>query len=160
MADNDNVISVLNNLIETCKDGQNGFQTAAEGVKRSDLKTLFGQYSQQRAQFAGELQNEVLRLGGDPAETGSVAATLHRGWINIKSAVTGEDENAVIAECERGEDSAVANYKDALADENLPSDIRSIVERQSAQVKEAHDRIRNLERATDTTGGSANTARA
>jgi uncharacterized protein (TIGR02284 family) len=159
MADNDNVISVLNNLIETCKDGQNGFQTAAEGVKHSDLKTLFGQYAQQRAQFAGELQAEVLRLGGDPTQTGSVAATLHRGWMNIKSAVTGEDENAVLAEAERGEDSAVANYKDALADQNLPADIRSIVERQSAQVKEAHDRIRNLERATDA-GGSANTANA
>jgi uncharacterized protein (TIGR02284 family) len=159
MADNDNVISVLNNLIETCKDGQNGFQTAAEGVKRSDLKTLFGQYSQQRAQFAGELQAEVLRLGGDPEKTGSVAATLHRGWMNIKSAVTGEDENAVLAEAERGEDSAVANYKDALADQNLPADIRSIVERQSAQVKEAHDRIRNLERATDA-GGTTNTASA
>ena len=159
MADNDNVISVLNNLIETCKDGQNGFQTAAEGVKRSDLKTLFGQYSQQRAKFAGELQAEVLRLGGDPTETGSVAATLHRGWIDIKSAVTGQDENAVITECERGEDSAVANYKDALADANLPADIRAIVERQAAQVKEAHDRIRNLERATDT-GGTTNKASA
>ncbi len=99
------------------------------------------------------------RLGGDPTQTGSVAATLHRGWINIKSAVTGEDENAVIAECERGEDSAVANYKDALADGNLPADIRSIVERQSAQIKEAHDRIRNLERATET-GGSTNTTSA
>ncbi len=160
MADNDNVISVLNNLIETCKDGQTGFQTAAEGVKRSDLKTLFGQYSQQRAKFAGELQNEVLRLGGDPTQTGSVAATLHRGWINIKSAVTGSDENAVIAECERGEDSAVANYKDALADQKLPADVRSIVERQAAQVKESHDRIRNLERATETGGGGATTAKA
>jgi uncharacterized protein (TIGR02284 family) len=159
MADNDNVISVLNNLIETCKDGQNGFQTAAEGVKRSDLKSLFYQYAQQRAQFAGELQNEVLRLGGDPAKTGSVAATLHRGWINIKSAVTGEDENAVISECERGEDSAVANYQDALNDQNLPTDVRSIVERQFAQVKEAHDRVRSLERATGT-GGSASTASA
>jgi uncharacterized protein (TIGR02284 family) len=159
MADNDNVISVLNNLIETCKDGQNGFQTAAEGVKRSDLKSLFYQYAQQRAQFAGELQNEVLRLGGDPAKAGSVAATLHRGWINIKSAVTGEDENAVISECERGEDSAVANYQDALNDQNLPTDVRSIVERQFAQVKEAHDRVRSLERATST-GGSASTASA
>ena len=156
MADNDNVISVLNNLIETCKDGQNGFQTAAEGVTRSDVKSLFYQYSQQRAQFAGELQNEVLRLGGDPTETGSVAATLHRGWIDIKSAVTGADENAVLAECERGEDSAVSNYKDALADANLPSDVRAIIERQYAQVRESHDRIRNLERATET--GGANTA--
>ncbi|HKP72604.1 MAG TPA: PA2169 family four-helix-bundle protein [Pyrinomonadaceae bacterium] len=159
MADNDNVISVLNNLIETCKDGQNGFQTAAEGVKRSDLKSLFYQYSQQRAQFAGELQDEVRRLGGDPAKAGSVAATLHRGWINIKSAVTGEDENAVLAECERGEDSAVANYQDALNDQNLPTDVRAVVERQFAQVKEAHDRVRSLERATDT-GGSASTASA
>ena len=158
MADSDNVISVLNNLIETCKDGQNGFQTAAEGIKRSDIKSLFYQYSQQRAQFAGELQNEVGRLGGDPAQTGSVAATLHRGWINIKSAVTGEDENAVLAECERGEDSAVSNYKDALADANLPADVRAIVERQYAQVQEAHDRIRNLERATETGGGTTHTA--
>ena len=154
MADNDNVISVLNNLIETCKDGQNGFQTAAEGIKRSDIKSLFYQYSQQRAQFAGELQNEVRRLGGDPEQTGSVAATLHRGWINIKSAVTGEDENAVLAECERGEDSAVSNYKDALQDANLPSDVRMVVERQYAQVQEAHDRIRNLERATDASGNT------
>lgn len=145
--DNDDVISTLNNLIETCKDGQNGFQTAAEGVKNSELKTLFHTYSQQRAQFAGEMQGEVRRLGGDPEKTGSIAATLHRGWIDIKSAVTGEDENAVIAECERGEDSAVKNYQDAI-NAGLPGDVRSIVERQYTQVKEAHDRIRALERAT------------
>jgi uncharacterized protein (TIGR02284 family) len=94
----------------------------------------------------------VTRLGGDPENTGSVAATLHRGWINIKSAVTGADENAVIAECERGEDSAVSNYQDALNDQNLPADIRSIVERQYTQIKDAHDRVRALERATDTGG--------
>ena len=145
--DYDNAISTLNNLIETCKDGQNGFQTAAEGVKNSELKTLFGTYSHQRAQFAGELQNEVRRLGGDPEKTGSVAATLHRGWINIKSTVTGEDEGAVIAECERGEDSAVKNYKEALS-EDLPGDLKAIVEKQYAQVQEAHDRIRSLEKAS------------
>ncbi|HEV2912814.1 MAG TPA: PA2169 family four-helix-bundle protein [Pyrinomonadaceae bacterium] len=146
--DTENVVSTLNNLIETCKDGQNGFQTAAEGVRNGDLKTLFHTYSQQRAQFAVELQTEVRRLGGDPEKTGSLAATLHRGWIDIKSAITGEDENAVISECERGEDSAVRNYQDALADERLPADIRSIVQRQFAEIKEAHDRIRSLERAT------------
>ncbi len=147
--DNDDVISTLNNLIETCKDGQNGFQTASEGVKNSELKTLFLGYSQQRAQFAGELQAEVRRLGGDPEDTGSVAASLHRGWIDIKSAVTGEDEGAVIAECERGEDSAVRNYKDAL-EQNLPENIRSIVQSQYTQVQEAHDRVRSLERASST----------
>jgi uncharacterized protein (TIGR02284 family) len=145
--DNDNTIATLNNLIETCRDGQQGFEAAAEGVKNGELKKLFETYSQQRRQFAGELQGEVRRLGGDPERTGSLAATLHRGWINIKSAVTGEDEAAVISECERGEDSAVKNYQDALNYEQLPADLRSIVERQLTQVREAHDRIRSLEKA-------------
>jgi uncharacterized protein (TIGR02284 family) len=145
--DNDNVISTLNNLIETCKDGENGFRTAADGVKNSELKTLFLTYSQQRAQFAAELQAEVRNLGGDPEDTGSIAAGLHRGWINIKSTVTGEDEGAVISECERGEDSAVKNYKEAL-NEDLPANLQSIVQRQLTEVKEAHDRIRALEKAT------------
>jgi uncharacterized protein (TIGR02284 family) len=149
MATNDDVISTLNNLIETCKDGQNGFQTAADGVKNSELKTLFNTYAKQRAQFAGDLQSEVRRLGGDPEKSGSVAATLHRGWINIKSTVTGEDESAVLAECERGEDSAVSNYQDALA-ANLPANVRDVVQRQFTQIKEAHDRIRSLEQASGT----------
>ena len=150
---NDNVISALNNLIETCKDGEQGFRTAADGVKSPDLRTLFLTYSQQRAQFAAELQNEVRHLGGDPEERGSVAASLHRGWINIKSTVTGEDEGAVISECERGEDSAVRNYQAAL-NEDLPGNLRSTVERQYAQVKEAHDRIRGLERADERADGA------
>src|SRR3954453_10856808 len=83
--DNDAVISTLNGLIETCKDGQNGFKEAAEGVEPSDLKSLFYEVSQQRSQFAGELQSLVQSLGGAPENTGSVAAALHRGWINIKS---------------------------------------------------------------------------
>jgi uncharacterized protein (TIGR02284 family) len=144
--DNDEVIATLNNLVETCKDGQNGFRTAAEGIKNSELITLFNTYSQQRAQFAAELQSEVRRLGGEPEETGSTAAVVHRGWINIKSAVTGEDEAAVISECERGEDSAVEAYEEAL-ETDLPNDVKVIVSRQFSQVKEAHDRIRSLERA-------------
>jgi uncharacterized protein (TIGR02284 family) len=146
--DRDNTIATLNNLIETCRDGQEGFEAAAEGVTNGELKMLFETYSEQRRHFAGELQGEVRRLGGDPEQTGSLAATLHRGWINIKSAATGEDEAAVISECERGEDSAVKNYQDALNDEQVPADLRSIIERQLAQVREAHDRIRALEKAT------------
>ena len=147
MASNDEVISTLNGLIETCRDGQNGFKAAAEGVQNSELKSLFYTYSQQRAQFVGQLQDEVRRLGGDPENTGSVAASLHRGWIDIKSAVTGGDDASIINECERGEDSAVKTYSDALG-KDLPAGVRPVVERQFAAVREAHDRIRALERAS------------
>lgn len=140
---NEDAISTLNNLIETCKDGQNGFQTAAEGVQNSNLKSVFYEYAQQRAQFAGELQSLVRELGGDPENSGSTAAALHRGWINIKSVVTGQDDAAILNECERGEDSAKDNYKAAL-DMNLPTNVLSIVQRQAQAVKEAHDRVKSL----------------
>jgi uncharacterized protein (TIGR02284 family) len=149
--ENDKVISILNDLIETCRDGQEGFRAAAEAVKNSELKTLFSRYSQQRGQFVTELQNEVRRLGGDPEKSGTAAGALHRGWMNIKSAVTGGDERAIISECERGEDSAVKAYENALK-ETLPANVRSIVERQFREIKQAHDRIRSLERATGAAG--------
>ncbi len=145
-ATNDEAISVLNDLIETNKDGEQGFRTAAESVTNSELKTLFNMYAQQRARFSSELNNEVLRRGGEPAHSGHVSATLHRGWINLKSAVTGKSESAIVDECERGEDSAKSNYEDALK-KQLPSDLLSIVETQYMDVKAAHDSIRDLKRA-------------
>lgn len=147
---NEDVIATLNGLIETCKDGQEGFQTAVEGVKNLQYKHLFNEYAKQRMQFVSELQDEVRSLGGDPEQTGSIAASLHRGWIHMKSAVTGEDEGAILAECERGEDSAVKAYEEALK-EGLPANVAPIVERQYHLIRQAHDRIRALELVKDVT---------
>jgi uncharacterized protein (TIGR02284 family) len=147
--DNEHVIATLNHLIETCKDGQQGFQTAADGVKNSELKMLFHRYSQQRGRFVAELQQEVSRHGGDPAQSGSVAASLHHGWVNIVSAVTGRDESAIIEEALRGEDSALKAYSEALRGE-LPADIRPLVERHADEIRQAHDHIHALERAEGT----------
>lgn len=147
--DNDDLISVLNGLIETCKDGQEGFKQAAEGVNDSSIKTLFDQYALQRSKFVGELQEHVRHLGGDPEKSGSVAGALHRGWINIKSMVANQNKHEILEECERGEDSAVKNYKEALA-QNLSEPLRATIETQYASIREAHDRIRSLRDATNT----------
>ncbi len=148
--DNDEVISTLNGLIETCKDGQDGFKAAAEGVERSDLKSLFYEFSQQRSQFAGELQTLVQTLGGDPENSGSLSASLHRGWINIKSVVTGKDDSAILNECERGEDSAKNAYKNAL-ELSLPSHVMDTVQTQYASIQSAHDRVKALRDSTNNT---------
>lgn len=138
-------ISTLNNLIETLKDGQEGFRAASEDIGSSELKTLFSKYSLQRAQFAGELQEAVITLGDhDPEDSGSVAGAIHRGWIDLKAALMSKDEHAVLAECERGEDVAVAAYRKALEEEDLPANIRAIVQKQATEVKAAHDKVRNL----------------
>ena len=140
--------TLLNDLIETLKDGQEGFKRAAESVSNPRLKSLFSDYSEQRSRFATALQNEARGHGESEPETDSSASgALHRGWINLKSALTGGDEHAILAECERGEDSAVAEYKTALADGLSPS-AQQLVSRQFAEIKAAHDRIRSLRDAT------------
>lgn len=142
-ATNDDVISTLNNLIETCKDGQDGFQTAAEGVQNSNLKSSFYEFGQQRARYVGELQTLVRELGGDPETTGSTSATLHRGWINIKSLVTGQDDEAILNEAERGEDIAKDQYKKAL-EMSLPANVTTVIQKQYQEVQAAHDKVRAL----------------
>lgn len=138
------IISTINSLIETLKDGEEGFKQAVEAVKDSNLKSLFNEFSQQRAKFATELQSQAGRLGEPkPEESSSAAGTMHRAWINLKSAVTNGDDHAILAECERGEDSAVKEYQEAM-EENLVSPLREIVSRQYSEVKMAHDRIRDL----------------
>jgi uncharacterized protein (TIGR02284 family) len=144
-SDSSDIISVLNGLIETCKDGEKGFRTAAEGVTNGDLATLFLNYAEQRSSFAAELQSEVSRLGGKPENGASGLGAVHRGWIDIKAAVSGKDEGAVIAEAERGEDHAVKEYRQAL-EKNLPTAVQTIVENQYIHVRDAHDHVRALER--------------
>jgi len=135
-------VSTLNNLIETLKDGKNGFESAAQDVKDSRVKTVFLECAQERARLAGELQAEVRRLGGDPETSGSVSAAVHRGWINLKNALGG-GEKAILEEAERGEDVAVKSFEKALK-ENLPADVAGVVRRQYDQVKRAHDTVRDL----------------
>lgn len=137
-------VSVLNNLIEICEDGRQGYQQAAENIEHADLQRVFGTYAQQRAQYAASLRDEVRRLGGEPEEDGTFVGTLHRGWINIKSAITSQDLGAVVAECERGEDTALEDYKKAL-DNALPANVRTVVQEQYEGVRKAHDQIRSLE---------------
>lgn len=136
--------SLLNHLIETCKDGQDGFRTAAEDVQDVDFKSLFNELSIQRQEFVTELQNLVSGLGAEPEESGSVPAALHRGWINLRAALTSRDTHAILAECERGEDSAVQAYREALDHDDLPSPVRGVLRQQYMAVQAAHDRVRDL----------------
>jgi uncharacterized protein (TIGR02284 family) len=139
-----NATSTINDLIETLKDGQEGFRAAAAGVKSPDLRAQFTEYSNQRAQYSGELQALARTLGDpNPENSSSVASTVHRGWINLKAAVTGQDDHSILEECERGEDVAVDAFRSALA-ADLPANVRAIVQRQSVGVQAAHDRVKAL----------------
>ena len=143
--DKDDVIDTLNDLIETCKDGEEGFRTCAEDIKRTDLKSVFERAAQRCAESARELQMKVQQLGGKPETKSSLSGSMHRRWVDVKASVTGKDDAAVLAECERGEDVAKASYAKAL-EKDLPPEIRTIVERQYQGVLQHHDMVRQLEK--------------
>jgi uncharacterized protein (TIGR02284 family) len=141
--DENNAISVIESLIETCKDGQKGYQDAASHVKRSDLKTYFNEQSLERARFAGELEAELIRLGKpDKKVPGSVSATLHRAWIDTKVSLGGGDKT-ILESVEAGEDNAKETYQKAITGD-LPENIAQIVRRQAASVQRAHDKVKSL----------------
>ena len=138
-----NLASTLNDLIETSKDGEKGFRTAAEDSKNAELQAVFLRRAQDCAKGAADLQQLVARLGGSPEAGGSVAGAVHRGWVDLKAAVSSRTDLAILEECERGEDVAKARYRKAL-EETLPEDIRAVVQRQYDGVVRNHDQIREL----------------
>lgn len=142
---NDHLISTLNDLIQISKDGEKGFLTCADDAEEryANYKEMFLTRATECAQTVLDLQDLVHRLGGEPANHSTFGGTLHRQWVNLKSAVTGRDDEAILNECERGEDAAVHAYRKALG-QDLPDDVRIIIERQYQGVLANHDKVRGL----------------
>jgi len=141
--DQNKAIDVLQDLIETCKDGQKGYLDAASHVKRPDLKTYFNEQGLERGRFAEELNAELIRLGKpDEKPSGSVTGALHRAWIDTKVGM-GAGDKAILESVEAGEDSAKDAYQKAVTGD-LPENIAQIVRRQAASVQQAHDKVKSL----------------
>jgi uncharacterized protein (TIGR02284 family) len=101
--DNQKVVDTLNSLLETTQDSVKGCVACAEGVTSPRLKMVFETAARRCDEGAAELRTAIRALGGEPATSGSVGGSIHRVWTDIVS-MTGMDEHAVLAECERGED--------------------------------------------------------
>ena len=142
-ADNDEVIDTLNELLESCRDGEYGFMTSAEHATSADLKTTLLRHSDECRTSGLELQTLIRQLGGEPDEGGSMSGALHRGWVSVRGTLSGYSDEAMLDECERGEDSAVARYRKALK-QSLPAAIRGVVERQSQGAQRNHDQIKAM----------------
>ena len=141
--DKDDVIKELNTLIETSKDGEYGFRTCAERVQSADLRSVLNECAKSCGQAATELQAAVARLGGKPEDSSTVSGTMHRGWVRVKGALSGDTDLSMLEECERGEDVAKARYRDALK-ADLPAEVAALVRRQAEGATRNHDRIRAL----------------
>lgn len=139
--------AVLNHLIETCKDAERGFRHVAEHATNPAIKALFLDIASQRGRFAADLLPHAQRLGGAREADGTTAGALHRTWIDLRSALAGDDQATAIHEAERGEHFSAGVYKDAL-EGMLPPTVREVVEAQYAELRKTGDRLRALDGVT------------
>jgi uncharacterized protein (TIGR02284 family) len=144
MTDTNKVITALNQLIETCKDGEKGYREAADGIHNGYFHILFKEYARQRGQFVSQLRTQVRFLGGEPERKGSVAGTLHRGWMNLRTALNRGKDELIVVECERGEEAAVHHYEQVLKLDLLP-ETRSLIEEQLEEIKATLNRVKAME---------------
>ena len=145
--DVDEIRGHLNDLIAVSRDGEEGYRQAAEHVSNSELRSLFAASAKQRAGFVHELQQEVERLGGNAAQDGTLAAVMHRGWLDLKAALTGGDAHAVVSACETGDDRAAAAYE-SVVNRDITGHPRALVEKQWHAIVEAHRHLVRLKQET------------
>lgn len=148
---NDNMLDTLQDLSECCKDGEYGFRKAAEQVNRADLKTVLTQRAEDCRDAAQELYEHIHALGGTPDDSGTTAGVVHRGWIAVKTMFSTCDDKAVLDECERGEDHALAAYRKALK-QPMSGGLKQVIERQMQGAQRNHDQIKHLRDSVALTG--------
>ena len=140
----------LQYILGTLHDGETGYREAAENATDPQLKSMLSDLGAKRSELAGQIETVILNMGEKPREHGSAGAALHRAWLNVRDAVTGRDDYAVVAEAERGEDVAVQNYQDVLQDD-LPLEVKALLEQQYSVVKANHDRVSALKNSMEAT---------
>ena len=141
----DDIVNHLQELLEKNYDAEKGYKKALTDAKDGQLKTFLMKQAVLRNRFATELDKEIRDLNETPKESGSTTGTLHRAWIDIKTAITGNDDEAVLEECIRGEKASVDEYQDVLDKQAFPPKIHSTLTTQLNAVKGTLDTIKRLE---------------
>lgn len=137
-------IDELNDLLTRNYDAEKGYANAAEEVNDEALKDFFLSYSKQRNKFGHEIKDQINKLGGEIHKGTSLAGDIHRGWMDLKGLLTGHDEDAIINECIRGENTALADYKKVMDDESLDSETREVIRSHHQKIQEAILKIKEL----------------
>jgi uncharacterized protein (TIGR02284 family) len=149
MRGQDEHVKILNDLISTCLDSEEGFRKAAKGAHSDELREHLMKFAQQRQDFARELQEWVRRLNAKPAEQGHAGGVLHRGWVDLEQRIRPKGDETLIDECARGEETTLKHYTHAL-EQDLPQEIREVVETQMLAIRETIEELHRLKSAIRT----------
>jgi uncharacterized protein (TIGR02284 family) len=141
-----NIIDHLNKLITRNYDAEKGYLNAAKLVDDASLKHLFKTYAEQRYKFGHDVKGEIKAMGGEVDKGSSILGDMHRTWMKLRDAVTKHSEEEILDECVRGEEVALADYREVLNEENLPETTKMIVDNHVAGVEECLYQIKELQK--------------
>lgn len=144
------VVNNLQGLLEKNYDAEEGFKKAMQEAKSQDLKEYLKRQAAQRNRFATELDHEVRELNEKPKEEGSVTGALHRTWMDLKTAFSNNDDEAILEECIRGEKASVEEYEEVIKNETIPLHISNILKNQVTEIKTTLSKVKSLENLADT----------
>lgn len=142
--DKSKIVEELNDILAKCYDAEKGYKEAALAANTIALKSMFKEYAQQRYDFGHEIKREIKSLGGEVDKGGTLAGTLHRAWMDFRASITDNDEMAILNEAIRGENNALDNYRDAMADIPVTSSVYTTLISQRNQIRSALDRLEKL----------------
>jgi len=144
MAESSKEITTLNTLTATLIDSVNGYRDAASHADSGRFQELFRKYADERSRVVEQLRAQVTALGGNPEDDGSFMGKTHQRFLDLKAAVTGRDDKAIINEVERGEDYLKEKFEAALKDGDLSQESRAAVEAAYQSVRQGHDQMSDL----------------
>lgn len=154
MTEHSDNITTLNTLTATVIDSIKGYEDAASNTENSRFQQLFRERASERQQVVEQLRSEVRRLGGEPEDDGSFMGATHQRFLDLKAAITGRDDQAIINEVERGEDYLKEKFEAALNSGHLSGESRTVVERCYQSVREGHDQMSQLKHGLETSAQS------
>ena len=154
MTEHSKQISTLNTLIATTIDSVNGYEDSAQNIDNERFREIFRQRANERQEVVEQLRAEVRRLGGNPEDDGSFLGKAHQRFEDLKAAITGRDEKAIINEVERGEDYIKGKFEAALNDDGLTGDSRQVVSSCYQSIKAGHDQMSSLKHGMETSSNA------
>lgn len=160
MFDKSHDIKVLNSLIETTIDSVDGYRRSAQEATNSRFSAAFLERASEREEIVSKLRDQVRRLGGEPADDGTVLASAHRAFLSLRDKVTGTDDESVIAEVDHGESYLNGKWETALQDNDLSAETRSLIQQCYSSVREGRDTFRRLheDMSPSTAGAGSSTS--
>ncbi|MBA3897137.1 MAG: PA2169 family four-helix-bundle protein [Sphingomonadaceae bacterium] len=149
MTDTSHDIRTLNGLIATTLDSVDGYTEAAKDAENTRYADMFTTRASERRSVVTLLQSEVVRMGGNAENDGTILAGAHRVFLNLKAAVTRRDDKAIVGEVERGEDHILHKFQEALDDTALSSTTMAAIQQAFTSVKAGHDQMRDLKHSLE-----------